>query len=147
MGSYGVSGWEQALQPFQSCVKKTGPHRAATWRNSLFLSLFGQLKCAFPSAAQTAGGHSGDVQVARFLLSPGDCARVSTRNPCPKTSAPSAEPAGRAEAFHFPISQPQPRIVPCPILPASPPRSASFCSKLAEIEGAQTAHLGDPNLI
>lgn len=40
MGSYGVSGWEQALQPFQSCVKKTGPHRAATWRNSLFLSLF-----------------------------------------------------------------------------------------------------------
>lgn len=45
---------------------------------------------------------------------------VSTRNPCPKTSGPSAEPAGRAEAFHFPISQPQPCIVPCPILPASP---------------------------
>lgn len=77
MGSYGVSGWEQALQPFQSCVKKTGPHRAATWRNSLFLSLFGQLKCAFPSAAQTAGGHSGDIQVARSPLSPGDCGTVS----------------------------------------------------------------------
>lgn len=76
MGSDGVSGWEQSLWPFQSCVKKTGPHRAATWRNSFFLSLFWPTQMCLSISSAESRGHLG-VQVARSPLSPGDCGTVS----------------------------------------------------------------------
>lgn len=146
MGSDGVSGWEQALRPFQSCVKKTGPHRAATWRNSFFLSLFWPTQMCLSISSAESRGHLG-VQVARSPLSPGDCGTVSPAEiPALKPVLPVQNLLSelRLSIPHFPAPASH-RAVPHP--PRVPPRSASFCGKLVEIEGAQTAHLGDPNLI